>query len=277
MLTRDRMKIELTDKLALVTGAGSGIGKATALALADAGMRIVVVDVDEERVDAMARTLGSKCPLAKRVDVSNKREMRALADDVHAACGPLDVLVNNAGVGHGGGILDTKLEDWEWVVGVNLWGVVHGCHFFVPRMVERGGWGHVVNVASGFGLVAAPGVAPYCTTKFGVVGLSESLRGELGPRGIGVSAVCPGVINTDIIARGRFSDESMRPRTAKTFAKRGRPPEEVARAVLRAIRSNVAVVPVGAEAWASWIGKRISPWLTTQLGRRIEQMARNGT
>jgi NAD(P)-dependent dehydrogenase (short-subunit alcohol dehydrogenase family) len=144
-------------------------------------------------------------------------------------------------------------------------------------MVERGGWGHVVNVASGFGLVAAPGVAPYCTTKFAVVGLSESLRGELAPHGIGVSAVCPGVINTDIIARGRFADESMRSRTAQTFAKRGRAPEEVARAVLRAIRGDVAVVPVGAEAWASWIGKRISPWLTTQVGRRIEQMARNGS
>jgi NAD(P)-dependent dehydrogenase (short-subunit alcohol dehydrogenase family) len=270
------MKVELKDKLALVTGAGSGIGRATALALAEAGMRVVVADVDEERVDAMARTLGGKCPLAKRVDVSKKGEMRALADDVHAACGPLDVLVNNAGVGHAGGMLGSSLEDWEWVVGVNLWGVVYGCHFFVPKMVERGGWGHVVNVASGFGLVAAPGVAPYCTTKFAVVGLSESLRGELAGHGIGVTAVCPGVINTDIVARGRFSDESMRARTVETFQKRGRAPEEVARAVLRAIRNDLAVAPVGVEAWASWIGKRISPWLTTQVGRRIEQIARNG-
>jgi NAD(P)-dependent dehydrogenase (short-subunit alcohol dehydrogenase family) len=271
------MKVELKGKLALVTGAGSGIGKATALALVAEGMRVVVVDVDDERVDAMARALGERCPLAKRVDVSKKDEMRALAADVHAACGPLDVLVNNAGVGHSGGVLGTKLEDWEWVVGVNLWGVIHGCHFFVPKMVERGGWGHVVNVASGFGLVAAPNVAPYCTTKFAVVGLSESLRGELAPHGIGVSAVCPGVINTDIVARGRFTDESMRGRTVETFAKRGRPPEEVARAVLRAIRADVAVVPVGAEAWAGWISKRISPWLTTQVGRRIERIARNAS
>jgi NAD(P)-dependent dehydrogenase (short-subunit alcohol dehydrogenase family) len=271
------MKDGLENKLALVTGAGSGIGRATALALAEAGARVIVVDVDGERVDAMTSTLGGKCPLAKRVDVSKKDEMRALADDVHAACGPLDILVNNAGVGHAGGILDTKMEDWEWVLGVNLWGVIHGCHFFVPKMVERHAGGHVVNVASAFGLVAPGGVAPYCTTKFAVVGLSESLRSELAPHGIGVSAVCPGMINTDIINRGRFTDGKLQSRNAETFATRGRPPEHVARAVLRAIRSDVPVVPVGVEAWSAWIGKRVSPWLTAKVGKRIEELARNGS
>jgi NAD(P)-dependent dehydrogenase (short-subunit alcohol dehydrogenase family) len=285
------MKDGLEKKLALVTGAGSGIGRATALALAEAGARVVVVDVDDARVDEMAHTLGDKCPLAKRVDVSKKEEMRALAADVHAACGPLDVLVNNAGVGHAGGILDTKLEDWEWVLGVNLWGVIHGCHFFVPKMVERATsgdrvrspssvrtrGGHVVNIASAFGLVAPGGVAPYCTTKFAVVGLSESLRSELAPHGIGVTAVCPGMINTDIINRGRFTDAKLQSRNAETFATRGRHPEEVARAILRAIRRDTPVVPVGIEAWSAWIGKRVSPWLTEKVGRRVEERVRNGT
>jgi NAD(P)-dependent dehydrogenase (short-subunit alcohol dehydrogenase family) len=268
-------KKSLENKLALVTGAGSGIGRATAQALAAAGARLVVADVDDARVAETRRVFGDRCVLARRVDVSKKEEMRALADDVHAAHGPLDILVNNAGVGHSGGILDSTLEDWEWVIGVNLWGVIHGCHFFVPQMVQRGAGGHVVNVASGFGLVAAAGVAPYCTTKFAVVGLSESLRAELEPHGIGVTAVCPGVINTDIVARGRFADESMRGPVVRTFQRRGRPPEQVARAVLRGIRGNEAVVPVGAEAWAAWIGKRFAPALTARVGRRVERMARS--
>ncbi|HEY3819617.1 MAG TPA: SDR family NAD(P)-dependent oxidoreductase [Polyangiaceae bacterium] len=266
----------LDGKLALVTGAGSGIGRATALALAEAGARVAVVDIDDARVAEVKRELGEKCALAKRVDVSKKEEMAALADEVHAASGALDVLVNNAGVGHSGGILDSTLDDWSWVVGVNLWGVVYGCHYFVPKMVARGAGGHVVNVASGFGLVAGAGVAPYCTTKFAVVGLSESMRGELAPHGIGVSAICPGVIDTDIVARGRFADESLRDGAVKTFRKRGHPPERVARAVLRAIRRDVAVVPVGPEAWAGWLGKRIAPGLTAMAGRRMEKLARNG-
>ena len=157
--------------------------------------------------------------------------------------------MNNAGVGHSGGVLDSTIDDWEWVVGVNLWGVVHGCHFFVPRRwSQRGQGGHVVNVASGFGLVAGAGVAPYCTTKFAVVGLSASLRAELAPHRIGVSAVGPGVLDTDNVARGRFADETQREGAVKTFRKRGHPPERVALAVLRAIRRDVAVVPVGPEA-----------------------------
>jgi NAD(P)-dependent dehydrogenase (short-subunit alcohol dehydrogenase family) len=270
------MGTTLDGKVALVTGAGSGIGRATAMALAGAGAKVIAVDVDEERVAAVKRDLGDRGVMGKRVDVSKKDEMRALADDVHAAHGALDVLVNNAGVGHSGGVLDSKLEDWEWVIGVNLWGVVYGCHFFVPKMVERGRGGHVVNVASGFGLFAGPGVAPYCTTKFAVVGLSESMRGELAPHRIGVSAICPGVINTDIIARGRFADERQRAGTAKTFRKRGHPPDRVARAVLHAIRRDVAVVPVGPEAWAAWLGKRYVPGLASIAARRIEKAARSG-
>jgi NAD(P)-dependent dehydrogenase (short-subunit alcohol dehydrogenase family) len=270
------MAKSLEGKVALVTGAGSGIGRATSVALAAAGARVLAVDVDEARLDALARELGDGCVFRKRVDVSKKDEMEALASEVHAAHGALDVLVNNAGVGHSGGVLDSSLQDWEWVLGVNLWGVVYGCHFFVPKMVERRAGGHVVNIASGFGLVAGSGVAPYCTTKFAVVGLSESMRAELAPHGIGVSAVCPGVIDTDIVARGRFTDESLREKAVRTFRKRGHPPEQVARAVLRAIRRDVAVVPVGAEAWAAWLGKRFAPGLAAIAGRRIEQLARNG-
>ena len=268
-------KKTLAGKLALVTGAGSGIGRATAMALAGEGARLIVADIDAARVAEMKRELGDQCALAKRVDVSKQDEMGALADDVHRALGPLDILVNNAGVGHSGGILDSTLGDWEWTLGVNLWGVIYGCHFFVPRMVAKGGGGHVVNVASTFGLLAAPGVAPYCTTKFAVVGLSESLRAELAPHRIGVSAICPGLIDTDIVARGRFADETKRESTVETFRRRGHPPEDVARAVLRAIKHNTAVVPVGPEAWVGYIAKRVSPALIAMVGRRLEGMSKN--
>jgi NAD(P)-dependent dehydrogenase (short-subunit alcohol dehydrogenase family) len=261
----------LADKLALVTGAGSGIGRVTALAFAAAGARVIAVDVDEARVAEIRRTLGGRCVLARRVDVTKKDEMRALAEEVQRASGALDVLVNNAGVGHSGGVLDSRLEDWEWVLGANLWGVVHGCHFFVPGMVQRGGGGHVVNVASTFGLVGAAGVAPYCTSKFAVVGLTESLRAELAPHGIGVSAICPGVIDTDIIARGRFTDEAKRAPTLRAF-RRGHSPERVARAILRAVRHDLAVVPVGPEAWAAWLGKRLAPRLTAFATGRLERL-----
>jgi NAD(P)-dependent dehydrogenase (short-subunit alcohol dehydrogenase family) len=269
------MNDKIGGKLALVTGAGSGIGRATAVALGRAGARVVAIDVDEAGVESIAAELGSDCQLARRVDVGNRHQMRDLADDVHQRFGALGILVNNAGVGHSGSMLDTPLEDWDWTIGVNLWGVVHGCHFFVPRMVQARAGGHVVNVASAFGLFAAPGVAPYCTTKFAVVGLSESLRAELAPHGIGVSVICPGVIATDIIRRGRFSDESMRAPVAAQFARRGREPQDVAQAIVRAIRRDTAVVPVGAEAWLAYLGKRAAPGLTAQITRRVDAITRS--
>jgi NAD(P)-dependent dehydrogenase (short-subunit alcohol dehydrogenase family) len=270
------MSDKIADRLALVTGAGSGIGRATAVALAREGARVVAIDVDDSRVESVAAELASACVLARRVDVGDRGQMRALADEVHDRFGPLGILVNNAGVAHSGGMLDTPLEDWDWTLAVNLWGVVHGCHFFVPRMVESADGGHVVNVASAFGLFAAPHVSPYCTTKFAVVGLSESLRAELAPHGIGVSVICPGLIATDIIARARFSDEKLRAPTAEHFARRGRGPQAVARAIVRAIRRDTPVVPVGAEAWLAYLGKRAAPGLTASITRRVDEITRNG-
>ncbi len=266
---------DLVGKLALVTGAGSGIGRATALLFAERGARVVAVDVDGARVEAVRAQLGSKCVLARRVDVSQRGEMRALADEVHDSLGVLDVLVNNAGVGHGGGVVETPLTDWDWVLGVNLGGVIHGCHFFVPPMVARGSGGHIVNIASVFGLVAPAGAAPYAAAKFAVVGLSESLRAELLPHGIGVSTICPGLIATDIIERSRFTDETLRPRMAAFFAHRGQSPANVARAIARAIAKNTLMVPVGIGAWFAYLGKRAAPGFWGRLGRELEKRTRS--
>src|SRR6185295_669159 len=147
-----------------------------------------------------------------RVDVANRDEMRAFAAEVHRERDAVDILMNNAGVGLGGGFLDTSLEDWDWIVGINFWGVVHGCHFFVPPMVARKRGGHVVNVSSAAGFVAGAQLAAYSTTKFAVFGLSEALRDELRPHRIGVTTVCPGLIDTPITMAARVRGRNANPR-----------------------------------------------------------------
>jgi NAD(P)-dependent dehydrogenase (short-subunit alcohol dehydrogenase family) len=274
---------ELRGKTALVTGAASGIGRATATALAEAGARLVVCDVNEDGLAEVARALGSSCLLSRRVDVSKREEMRAFADAVHDEIPAVDVLVNNAGVGLAGGILDTSLEDWEWILSINLWGVIHGCHFFVPKMVERAKErktrGNVVNVSSALGYFAAADVIGYATSKFGVLGLSESLRAELDPHGIAVSVICPGVIATGIINASRFSagdTEATRAKVDAMYKKRNYGPEKVARAIVDAVRRDGQVVPVSPEAWALYYVKRFAPRLGMPLGKLLARRSLGG-
>jgi len=198
--------------------------------------------------------------------------MAAFADEVHKQHAAVDLLVNNAGVALSGGLLDTSLDDWSWLLGVNLMGVVHGCHFFVPRMVERGRGGHVFNIASAAGLAGSRTIVAYCTSKFAVVGLSESLRGELRPHGIEVTAICPGFIATNIGAAGRqrgiFAEPAARARVEQRLAK-GLPPERVAEVILNAVGSDTAVRPVAPEAWVLYALKRLSPTLLEAVTRRL--------
>jgi NAD(P)-dependent dehydrogenase (short-subunit alcohol dehydrogenase family) len=261
---------DFRDALALVTGAGSGIGRATAERLANEGARVVLCDVNEAGLDEVRAALGARCVHAARVDVSDREAMRAFADDVHAKVGALDVLVNNAGVGLSGGMLDTPLDDWEWVLRINVMGVVHGCHFFAPRMVERGR-GAVVNVSSVLGYFPAARVPAYVASKHAVLGMTESMRAELRPKGLRVSAVCPGMIDTAIIASTRFpgvrDEAKARARTAKAFKKRGYPPSRVADAIVEAIANDVAVLPVSPEAWAMRYATRFAPGAVEFLGR----------
>jgi NAD(P)-dependent dehydrogenase (short-subunit alcohol dehydrogenase family) len=264
----------LRDKVAVVTGAASGIGRATALAFARERCKLVLCDRDEQGLHAVEREVAPHVDHVEwhRVDVASRDAMRAFADDVHGRFAAVDVLVNNAGVGQSGGMLDTSLEDWEWTLGVNLWGVIHGCHFFVPKMVEAGKGGHVVNVSSVFGIFAPPGSIAYCTSKFGVFGLSESLRAELHPHGIGVSTICPGMIDTNIVKTGRYTEAtaSRRDEVVRTFEQRGHSPDVVARAILSAVKHNRAVVPAAPEAWAVWYAKRFLPGPVAALARLAE-------
>jgi NAD(P)-dependent dehydrogenase (short-subunit alcohol dehydrogenase family) len=266
---------DLRGRTVLVTGAGSGIGRETALLAARRGADLVICDVDEAglgEVDATARAAG-RGVLARRVDVSDRTQMRDFAAAVHDEVGPVDLLVNNAGVGLAAGFLETELDDWDWIVSINLLGVVHGCHYFVPRMVERGAGGHVVNVASMAGYHASPALSAYTTTKFAVLGFSEALREELQPHGIGVTAACPGVINTPITrssrARGRADDPAVRERVARLYERRNYGPDRVARKLLDAVHRNRTVAPIAPEAWLAYALKRASPRMAGWVARRM--------
>jgi NAD(P)-dependent dehydrogenase (short-subunit alcohol dehydrogenase family) len=206
--------------------------------------------------------------------------MREFADAVHGQVASVDLLVNNAGVGLAAELLETKLEDWDWIVSINLMGVVHGCHFFLPKMVERGRGGHVANVSSMAGYFATSPLGAYTATKFAVLGLSEALRVELRAHDIGVTAICPGIINTPITtnarARGKSDDPELRQRLVALYGRRNYGPDRVARNILKAVERNRSVAPIAAEAWAFYAIKRISPRLSGWAARRMAAMADRG-
>jgi len=218
-------------KVAVVTGGGSGIGRALTLALAREGARVVVADVDEGAMAAVAgeaRGHGVDA-LTVRTDVSDLGQVQALAERAWQAFGVVHVLCNNAGVAAWGGLERATHRDWQWVLGVNLWGVIHGIETFVPRMIAGGEGGHIVNTASMAGLIASQGLGVYNTSKYAVVGLSETLAKDLKPYRIGVSVLCPMGVETRI-------RESAAP--AVELIGRYLAPDAVADMVLAAVRRN---------------------------------------
>jgi NAD(P)-dependent dehydrogenase (short-subunit alcohol dehydrogenase family) len=208
------------DRVAVVTGAASGIGRGLADRFAAEGMRVVLADVEQVALEHAERVMtdAGANVFAVRADVSDAAQVDALADSVMDRFGAVHVLCNNAGVGGGGLVWEQSLEDWQWVLGVNLWGVINGVRAFVPRMLKGGEEGHIVNTASMAGLLAGPGMGSYNVTKFGVVALSETLHHELAMASGGkikVSVLCPGFVDTNI-------DEADRNRPLGRYE---RPPE----------------------------------------------------
>ena len=247
---------ELAGKVAVVTGGGSGIGAALARAFAAVGMDVVVADIEAEAAERVAlevRATGRRA-LAVRADVSSSESVEALAARTYDELGACHVLCNNAGVLLMGALETRTPKDWQWVLGVNLWGVIHGVLAFVPRMLAQPGEKQIVNTGSMAGLLAAPGVGVYGTAKFGVVGLSEHLRRDLAGHAIGVSVLCPGGVQTKIL----HSERNRPPDLGKSKVSREdvqlmmgagpihpdeiQPPEVIAAAVVEGIRANDAFI-----------------------------------
>lgn len=191
---------DLSGRLAVITGAGSGIGRALALSCAQRGMRLLLADVDEAGLAATEALVQRSDTLKLRVDVSRPGDVAAMADLAFGQGGDVALLFNNAGVASGGWIWETTPQDWQWLIGVNLMGVVHGIQSFVQRMMNQGRPSHIVNTASAAGLLSIPAGAAYCATKHGVVTLSECLFHELKAQRalIGVSVLCPSFVSTAI-------------------------------------------------------------------------------
>jgi NAD(P)-dependent dehydrogenase (short-subunit alcohol dehydrogenase family) len=193
---------DLKGKTAVITGAASGIGLALAQRAAREGMRLVLADIDEAKLAEAAKTLPvvADALCTRRVDVSREEDIAALADEAFGRFGGVHLLCNNAGVGLTRLAWELTTADWEWILGVNLWSVVHAVHYFVPRMLAQDGESHVVNTASAAGLLSTPAMAAYNVSKHGVVTLSETLYTELRAQQakIGVSVLCPAWVPTAI-------------------------------------------------------------------------------
>ncbi|MCU1630930.1 MAG: short-chain dehydrogenase/reductase [Pseudonocardia sp.] len=257
-------------RVVVVTGAGSGIGRAVAHAFGRRGALVVAADRNLATAKETAFETGG---LAYEVDVSDGDAMAAFADRVAAEAGVPDVVVNNAGIAVSGPFADTGVEDWEAILDVNLWGVIHGCRLFGAQLREHGEGGHIVNVASAAAFTPVAGLPAYCTTKAAVLMLSECLRAELAGQGIGVTALCPAFVPTDIVSSARMVgvDEStageQRRSANALIARRNYPLSKVAELVVRAVEKDVALAPVTPEAHVALALSRLTPGLLRAAAR----------
>ncbi|KOX18249.1 SDR family oxidoreductase [Nocardiopsis sp. NRRL B-16309] len=252
-------------QVAVVTGAGSGIGRSLCFELAERGARIVAVDVNGPAAERTAELAALLTPgaAAQRVDVTDAAAMDKLAAWVRDEYGVPDLVVNNAGIGVAGPFLETTAQDWERVVDVNLWGVIHGCRAFAPMMAAAGGGGRLVNTASAAAYLPSRVYGAYATTKAAVLMLSRSLRGELADHGVSVTAVCPGLVDTGIISGARLSGlgeaSAAKDRLNRLYRLRGYTPERAAARIADALQRGPEIVPVTGEAHLGLLLSRLSP------------------
>jgi len=263
-------------KTALVTGTASGLGRAIAVALARAGYRIVLTDVNDvgnQETLTLVQAAGGEGHV-EHLDVSDPEAWQQLRDKLQAVWSQLDLLVNNAGVGMGGDVGQLPIGDWRFIINVNLYGPIFGCHTMVDWLKRNPRGAHIVNVASLAVVVSAPGMAAYNATKAGVLALSETLYGELKPHNIGVTAVCPDFFDTNISRNARFQTAQQK-KLAERLTSGGRmTADDVARKILRAIERKQLYLFVPWMAGLIWRFKRFSPvWALNTVSRYIRRKA----
>jgi len=253
---------ELGGRVAVVTGAAHGVGRALALDLHGRGCRLALVDIDGDGLERvrlqLAAAAGDGRVSTHVADVGDRDRMRALADEVVAAHGAVHVLVNNAGVAYEAAFPQTSLDDWDHVVGANLWGVIHGCHFFLPHLAKADR-AHIVNVSSLLGIVAMGGQTAYSATKFAVRGLSEALWEELRPTTVGLTVVHSGAVNTGIFRRARGDDPDLLRRLDGWYERHAIAPERVSTRIIRAIEKGTPRLLIAPETTLADLVKRLMP------------------
>jgi NAD(P)-dependent dehydrogenase (short-subunit alcohol dehydrogenase family) len=268
---------KIAGKITLISGAGSGIGLALAKEFGQKGATIIGADINQNRLDSMLSELknsGIKA-FAYRVDNTDASAVEAFAARVQKEVGAVDILCCNAGVGHGGKIDTLTLDEWKWVIDINLWGAIYLIHFFLPSMIERK-QGQVLITASGSGLFPQAGMAPYCMTKAAMVSLSNILRMELAEYNINVSALCPGIINTNIAKDAKLFGDQNKAAAVELYATQGVSPAIVAKLGVKGLMKNKGIIPApwGQVAIPTLL-YRISPGFVIWLGQVLFRQGRN--
>jgi short-subunit dehydrogenase len=253
-------KNDLHENKVVITGAASGIGRALAIALANEHCEILLSDINEEglrqTLELVKQSGGSG--EAFLCDVSRFDDVMKMADHCFNKWGKVDILINNAGVASIGIMGDILIKDWEWIVSINFWGVVYGCHAFIPKMKKQGR-GHIVNVASAAGILSSAEMSPYNATKAAVISISETLKSELAPFNIGVTVLCPTFIKTNLMNSVRFTDEFQKHCSVTGINNARMTLEKVAGMVVNAVKENKTYVLPQMAAKIAWIFKRVSP------------------
>lgn len=254
---------EVEGKIAFVTGGGSGIGRGLAIAFANAGMKVAIADVRADRLERVQSELNqiTRDVLTVEVDVTDVESLEQAAEKTEREFGKVHVACNNAGIGAGGSVHRTPMTSWRRVVDVNLWGVINGCQVFAPRILKHGEGGHIVNTASIMGLFTSAGSGPYCATKFAVVGMSECMQKELAESDIGVSVLCPFIVDTPIFYPDLddLDTEGIEARKKQLpLMKFALPPIKVGEIVLQAIRNNEFYIFTDGVDSRRMIGERIN-------------------
>lgn len=246
---------------AIVTGGASGLGRAIARRLARDGWNIAICDINEEAgkqtVDELRAAGGDG--RFERLDVTQREEWAALSERLHGDWQHLDLLVNNAGVAVSGEVGQTSLDDWHWIINVNLWNGIYGCHTFIDWLKDNPNGAHIINTASLAAIASGPSMAAYNVTKAGMVALSETLYAELQPHNVGVTVLCPAFFATNLLKNGRFFKEDDRETAERAFTNAKMTADDVAEAAIKAMRKKKLFVVVPFKARRYWYLKRIFP------------------